>query len=222
MAKRSFPLPLQGILLDMDGVVVDSEPILLEAVRRLFADKGIAVAAADCQPFFGTGEDHLLEGVAAKHGVTVDFPRDLDRVYSLYLELVPGRLKALPGVFDFLAEVRKRHLKVALASSAAPVKVEHNLREIGLTFSSFDAVVDAQDVHRKKPHPDIFLTAAQRLGLPPAACLVVEDAVAGVEAAKAAGCRCLALTTSFPADRLTAADWVTSNLAHVPPEAWES
>jgi beta-phosphoglucomutase len=192
----------------MDGVVVDSEPILLEAVSRLFAEKGVAVEPADCQPFFGTGEDHLLEGVADKHGVTLKFPQDLNRLYALYLELIPGRLKALPGVFDFLAGARKRHLKVALASSAAAIKVEHNLREVGLTFTSFDAVVDAEDVKHKKPHPDIFLTAAQRLGLPPATCLVVEDAVAGVEAAKAAGCRCLALTTTYPADRLTAADWI--------------
>ena len=221
MSKATFPSPLRGILLDMDGVVVDSEPILLDAVSRLFAEKGVSVGAADCQPFFGTGEDHLLEGVAAKHGVTIDFPCDLDRLYALYLALIPGRLKALPGVFDFLAEARRRHLKVALASSAAAIKVEHNLREVGLTFSSFDAVVDAQDVKHKKPHPDIFLKAAHRLGLPPAACLVVEDAVAGVEAARAAGCRCLALTTTFPAERLTAADWVAPNLAHVPPEAWQ-
>jgi beta-phosphoglucomutase len=136
--------------------------------------------------------------------------------------LIPGRLKALPGVFDFLAAAYRRHLKVALASSAAAIKVEHNLREVGLTFRSFEAVVDAKDVKLKKPHPDIFLTAAQRLGLRPAACLVVEDAVVGVEAAKAAGCRCLALTTSFPAERLTAADWVTSDLAHVPSDVWES
>jgi cytidine deaminase len=221
MANGSFRLPLQGILLDMDGVVVDSEPLLLEAVSHLFAEKGVAVEPADCQPFFGTGEDHLLEGVAARHGVTLDFPRDLDHFYALYLELVPGRLKALPGVFDFLAEARRRRLKVALASSAAAIKVEHNLREIGLTFSSFDAVVDAKDVKFKKPHPDIFLTAAQRLGLIPAACMVVEDAVAGVEAAKAAGCRCLALTTTYPAERLTAADWIAPNLAHVPPEVWQ-
>jgi beta-phosphoglucomutase len=222
MAKASSLPPLRGILMDMDGVVVDSEPILLEAVSRLFAEKGVSVEPADCQPFFGTGEDHLLEGVAAKHGVTLGFPRDLERLYALYLELIPGRLKALPGVYDFLAEARRRRLKVALASSAAPVKVEHNLREIGLMATSFDAVVDAKDVQHKKPHPDIFLTAAQRLGQSPAACLVVEDAVAGVEAAKAAGCRCLALTTSFPAERLTAADWVVPDLAHIPPEVWGS
>jgi beta-phosphoglucomutase-like phosphatase (HAD superfamily) len=61
MTKNSFPLPLQGILLDMDGVIVDSEPILLEAVNRLFAERGVAVGAADCKAFFGMGEDHMLE-----------------------------------------------------------------------------------------------------------------------------------------------------------------
>jgi cytidine deaminase len=171
----------------MDGVVVDSEPILLEAVTRLLAEKGVALRPADCQPFLGTGEDHLLEGVAARHGVTLDLPRDVDRLYALYLELIPDRLKAEPGVFDFLAEARRRHLKVALASSAAAIKVEHNLREVGLTNNSFDAVVNAGDVRCTKPHPDIFLTAARRLGLPPAACLVVEDAVAGVQAARGGG-----------------------------------
>jgi beta-phosphoglucomutase-like phosphatase (HAD superfamily) len=76
-------------------------------------------------------------------------------------------------------------------------------------------------VRHKKPDSELFLTAAHRLGLSPAACLVVEDAVAGVEAARAAGCRCLALTTTFPAERLTAADWIAPDLAHVPQEIWQ-
>lgn len=220
MVEAGYKAPLEGILMDMDGVLVDSEPILREAVSRFFADKGIKVESADLQPFLGTGEDHVLAGVAAEHGVTVDFPRDLDRLYDLYLQLIPGRLKLVAGASTFLAEARKRHLKVALASSAANVKVENNLRAVSVPLSSFDAVVDARDVRHKKPHPDIFLTAAQRLGLAPSVCLVVEDAVAGVQAAKAAGCRCLALTTTFPAERLTAADWIAPDLAHVPEKVW--
>jgi cytidine deaminase len=129
----------------MDGVVVDSEPILREAVSRLFAEKGVAIRPTNGQPFLGTGEDRLLEGVAARHGVTLDWPRDLDRLYTLYLNLIPGRPKALPGVFAFLAEARGRHLKTALASSAAGVKVDANLQEVGLAPDSFDAVVDAAD-----------------------------------------------------------------------------
>lgn len=157
---QGFESQARGVLLDMDGVLVDSEPILRDALSRLFGEKGVEVRAADSQPFLGTGEDHLLEDVAAEHGVAPDLPRDLDRLYGIYLELIPGRLKALPGVFTFLAEARRRHLRVPLASSAAAVKVEANLREAGLAARDFDAVVDARDVRQKKPHPDIFV--AQR------------------------------------------------------------
>ena len=86
----------------------------------------------------------------------------------------------------------------------------------------FQAIVDGNDVVRKKPAPDIFLEACRRLALQPADCLVIEDAVSGVAAARAAGSRCLALTTSFQASDLAAADWIAPDLAHVPDEvlAW--
>jgi HAD superfamily hydrolase (TIGR01509 family) len=200
----------------MDGVMVDSEPFIKEAARRMFAEKGVAVRVEDFDPFVGTGENRFISGVAEKYGVPLDVERDKARTYAIYLELIRGRLKALPGVFDFIAECRRRGLKLAVASSADAVKVQGNLHEIGLAPSTFDALVNGSQVQRKKPAPDIFLTAAARLGLEPDHCLVVEDAVAGVAAAKAAGARCLALTTSFPADALTAADWIAPNLAHVP------
>jgi beta-phosphoglucomutase len=125
-------------------------------------------------------------------------------------------------VVEFVGACRARGLKVAVASSADEIKVLGNLNEIGLPAATFDAVVNGSQVERKKPAPDIFLEACRRLGLDPASCLVVEDAVAGVAAAKAAGTRCLAVTTSFSRDQLTRADWVVDGLDHVPPEvlAW--
>jgi HAD superfamily hydrolase (TIGR01509 family) len=201
----------------MDGVMVDSEPFIKEAARRMFAEKGVAVRPEDFNPFVGTGENRFIGGVAERYGVPLDIERDKARTYHIYLDLIRGHLKALPGVFDFIAECRRRNLKLAVASSADSVKVEGNLHEIGLPPSTFDVLVNGSQVNRKKPAPDIFLTAAERLGLDPNQCLVVEDAVAGVAAAKAAGARCLALTTSFPAAALTAADWIAPNLAHVPP-----
>jgi HAD superfamily hydrolase (TIGR01509 family) len=202
----------------MDGVLVDSEPFIKEAGVRMFAEKGFTVRPDDFLPLVGTGEDHFLGGVAEKYGLPFDVERDKARTYEIYLELIRGRLRPLPGVSSFLAQCRERQLKVAVASSADAVKVEGNLHEIGLPPDTFDAIVNGSQVARKKPAPDIFLTAAQRLELPPANCLVVEDAVAGVAAAKAAGARCLALTTSFPADRLRAADWIVADLAHAPPD----
>ena len=198
--------PLRGVILDMDGVLVDSEGFTHEATVRLFAEKRVAIHAEDVDAFIGSGEDHILGGVAEKYGVALDLPRDKARMYAIYLQLIRGQLQPLPGVYGFLDECRRRGLKLAVASSADSVKVDGNLRELGLTPASFDALVTGSEVGRKKPAPDIFLAVAQRLGLPTAVCLVVEDAVVGVLAAKGAGGRRLALTTSFPAERLTAAD----------------
>jgi HAD superfamily hydrolase (TIGR01509 family) len=209
-------LQLRGVILDMDGVIVDSEPLIMEAGVQMFAEKGYTVRPDDFVPFIGTGEIHLLGGVAEKYGIPFDAEKDKARTYALYLSLIPGRLRALPGVFSFIDDCRRRSLKLALASSADSVKVKGNLSAIGLKATAFDALVNGSEVARKKPFPDIFLKAADELKLKPSDCLVVEDAVAGVQAAKSAGALCLALTTSFPADRLTAADWIAPDLSQVP------
>ena len=111
-----------------------------------------------------------------------------------------------------MAQCRANQLKMAVASSADRVKIDINLREIGLSAETFDVIVSGEDVERKKPFPDIYLLAAQRVSELPENCLVVEDAVSGVKAAKAAGARCLAVTTSFPAEKLTEADIIKSSL----------
>ena len=213
---------IRGVILDMDGVIVDSEPFICEAATRFFAEKGLQVKPEDFAPFVGTGENRYIGGVAEKYGLPFDVEPDKARTYAIYLELIHGRLQPLPGVFSFLAECRQRRLKVAVASSADAVKVEGNLREIGLPPGSFDALVHGNEVQRKKPYTDLFETAAARLGLPATECLVVEDAVAGVAAARAAGARCLALTTSFPAERLADADWIAANLAEAPAAIWDT
>lgn len=210
---------LRGVIFDMDGVLVLSEPLLAQAAAAMFAEKGYTVRHEEFHPFIGMGEDRYLGGVAEARGIPMDPERDKARTYALYLEVIRGRLEALPGVADFVESCRRRGLKTAVASSADEVKVLGNLDEIGLPPSTFDAVVNGSQVARKKPAPDIFLEACRRLGLDPSACLVVEDAVAGVAAAKAAGCRCLAVTTSFSRDQLGQADWVAGGLDHAPPEA---
>jgi beta-phosphoglucomutase len=210
---------LRGVIFDMDGVLVLSEPLLAEAAARMFAERGYEVRHEEFHPFIGMGEDRYLGGVAEARGIPLDPERDKARTYAIYLDAIRGRLHPLPGVVDFVAGCRRRGLKLAVASSADEVKVLGNLREIGLPPATFDAIVNGSQVARKKPAPDIFLEAARRLGLEPSRCLVVEDAVAGVAAAKAAGARCLAVTTSFGPEQLDQADWVVSSLAEVPPAA---
>ena len=153
--------------------------------------------------------------------MVLDLPRDKVRTYEIYLELIRGRLEPLPGVAEFIGRCRCLGLRLAVASSADRMKVEGNLRQLRLPAATFDAVVVGEDIIRKKPSPDIFLEAARRLGVEPASCLVVEDAVSGVAAAKAAGARCLGLTTSFSVGQLNAAgaDWTAANLELAPDEA---
>ena len=214
--------PIRGVILDMDGVLCDSEPFICQAACRMFVDRyHIDVRPEDFVPFVGAGEDRYLGGVAEQHGFTLDLERDKARTYQLYDRMVRGRLGPLPGVHEFIAKCRARRLRLALATSADRVKLLVNLRELGLAPETFDALVNGLDVERKKPAPDIFRLAAERLGLPAGECLVVEDAVNGVAAAKAAGARCLALTTSFTRDQLAGADFFAATLADAPAKALE-
>lgn len=207
---------IRGVLFDMDGVIVDSEAFIAAAAVRMFGEHGLAVRSEDFVPFVGTGENRYLGGVAERYGFAIDIARDKARTYAIYGDVIKGRLNTLPGVHDFLETCRRRSLKTAVASSADRIKLELNFHEIGIALGSFDAVVCGTDIVHKKPHPEIFLTAASRCCLDPGHCLVVEDAVSGVAAAKSAGCRCLALTASFSREQLAAADWVAADLAHAP------
>lgn len=210
---------ISAIIFDMDGVLCDSESFICEAACAMFARAHqVKVSPEDFLSFVGTGEDRYLGGVAEKHGVKLIMPRDKTATYDIYLQIIQGRLQPLPGAVDFVRSARKRGMKVAVATSADRIKLEGNLKQIGIATAEFDAIVSGDDVERKKPDPQVFLLAAKRLEIDPASCLVVEDAITGVQAAKAAGARCLGLTTSFQADALrdAGADFIASDLAHVP------
>ncbi len=206
---------IDAVLFDMDGVLCDSEPFIREAAVRMLAERhGVQASPGDFTPFTGMGEDRFIGGVAEQYGARLDLARDKARTYALYLELIRGRLEPLRGVPAFLAACRRRGWKLAVASSADAVKVEGNLRELGLPAAQFDAVVSGQDVARRKPHPDLFLLAAARVGAEPARSVVVEDAPAGIEAAVAAGAAPLGITTSFSAAQLRSAGarWTAADL----------
>jgi len=210
---------IQGVIFDMDGVLCDSEEFIAKAGCRMFAETyGVTVCPEDFVPFVGTGEDRYLGGVAEKYGLAWDLEGDKTRTYEIYLEIIRGRLDPLAGAVEFIGACRAAGAKLAVATSADRVKMDGNLAEIGVPAERFDVCLTGCDVEHKKPHPEIFLAAAARLGLVPEQCLVVEDAPNGVQAAKAAGTKCLGLTTSFTEVELrdAGADWIAPDLAHVP------
>jgi len=215
--QRTNGLP-KGVIFDVDGVLLDSEPFICKAATIMFAEKGLEVKPADFAPFVGAGENRYIGGVAEKYNFTIDIECAKKRTYDIYLEIIKGNLNPLDGAKDFIELCRADGRKTAIASSADMRKVRGNIEEIGFTFDSFDAVVVGEDIKHKKPAPDIFLLAAERMGLSAGECVVVEDAVNGVAAAKAAGSRCLAITSSFGPQQLKGADWFAPNLADVPSE----
>lgn len=210
--------PCRGVIFDMDGVLVDSEAFICRAACQMFRELGQTVWPEDFTPFIGTGENRYLGGVAEKYGLAVDIDQIKKRTYDIYLEIIQGELEPLPGVHDFIQKCRDLGKQLAVASSADRRKVVGNLNEIQLAPELFDAVIVGEDVEHKKPAPDIFLLAAKHLGLPPQQCLVVEDAVSGVAAAKAAGARCLALMTSFDQEALADADYFAADLSQAADE----
>jgi HAD superfamily hydrolase (TIGR01509 family) len=208
----------KGVIFDMDGVLADSEPFISKAACMMFKELGLEVKHEDFIPFIGTGEDRFIGGAAEKYGFSFDLKKAKARTYDIYLEIIRGTMKPLPGVHDFVSRCRQMGKRIAVASSADRRKVDGNLRQIGLPADLFTAVITGEDVTHKKPAPDIFIMAAERLGLPPHECLVVEDAVSGVTAAKAAGAKCLALMTSFDRDALKAANYFARDLSEAPDE----
>lgn len=206
---------MKAVLFDMDGVLLDSEEYICKAGIEMFKEKGYTVAPEDFLEFTGMGENRYLGGVAEKHGIPFELEKDKARTYKIYGEMVAGKLEAFEGVVDFIEKCRSRGLKLAVASSADPPKVNINLEEIGIPKSTFGTVVTGMDIEHKKPAPDIFLKAAAQLGVDASECLVIEDAISGVAAGKAAGAKVLALTTAFSAQELSEADWIAALLTDV-------
>lgn len=192
---------IDSVIFDMDGVLVDSEEVMREAAMAGLAEYGVHADPEDFTEFVGMGEDLHVGGVAEKHGVPYRTEMK-DRVYEIYVDIVDGKLRIMPGAPDTLKNLHDNGIAMAIASSADRIKVEANLRVAGIALELLKAIVTGEDVERKKPAPDIFLTAAEQMGALPEACCVVEDAVSGIQAAKSAGMKCIAITSSFSREEL--------------------
>ncbi|KAJ4817125.1 Haloacid dehalogenase-like hydrolase family protein [Rhynchospora pubera] len=196
---------VSAVLFDMDGVLCNSEELSRLAAVDVFADLGVAVTTEDFVPFMGMGEAIFLGGVAKVKGLTDLTPDDLKkRFFEIYLNKYakPNSGIGFPGALELIKECKEKGLKVAVASSADRIKVDANLSAAGLPLSLFDAIVSADAFENLKPAPDIFLAASKLLDVDPSECLVIEDALAGVQAASAAKMRCIAVTTTLSEEAL--------------------
>jgi HAD superfamily hydrolase (TIGR01509 family) len=205
---------MKCVIFDMDGVLVDSEPVIEMAAIMFFKENGVNAVSEDFKPFIGTGEDRYIGGVCEKYGLKYNTAMK-GKVYRIYQEIVGKYLKKYDGTIPLLTKLAENGYRIALASSADKIKIDANLSVAGIDMKLFSAVVSGEDVVNKKPFPDIFLKAAQMLGASPHDCVVVEDATNGIQAAKSAGMKCVGITTSFKEDvlKLAGADAICGDIS---------
>ena len=210
MSEKKIP---DLVIFDMDGVLVNSEGAFRRACSEALEKWNVKAEYDEFQPFTGMGDEKYIGGVSESHGVP--YVREMTDVsYKLYAEYVKTELFVFPWSRKIIEKLSEAGYKVAVASSAGQFKVETNLNCVGVDTSLFTAVVSGSDVEKKKPAPDIFLKAAEKCAVDPCDCLVFEDAISGVKAAKAAGMFAVAVTSSFTAEELyeAGADFVCDDL----------
>lgn len=188
MAQRST-----AVIFDLDGTLVDSEPNYFEATRRLLAEHGIAdFGWAEHARHIGISTRQTLVDLTEEYQLTEDLDRLLARKNELYLELARAHTEAFPQMRQLVALLAGAGVTMAVASGSSHVAIETALRSTGLT-ENFALLLSADEAGRSKPEPDVFVEAARRLGTHPHDCVVLEDSGPGIEAAAAAGCRCVAV-----------------------------
>jgi beta-phosphoglucomutase len=193
---------------DLDGTLVDNMDLHAEAFGRFCTRHGLpAVTPESRARFDGRRNRDIFPELFGRTLADDELRAFTDEKEGLYRELSRGALAPLPGLLELLDRLDRAAIPVALATSAPAENVEHTLRELRLD-ERLTRVVRSDLVARGKPHPDVFLAAAALLGVPPESCLAFEDAPMGVRAARAAGMRCVAVTTSFPPAAFAAQDAV--------------
>lgn len=191
--------PPELVIFDCDGVLVDSELLAARVSRRVLADLGCDVSLDEIiERFVGASSEVYHAGVSEMLGRPLE--PGWERPYSAwYAEAFRTELRAVPGIRESLAELT---LPTCVASNSGHARIRDSLRATELLTNFDGRIFSAEDVERGKPEPDVYLWAAERMGVAPADCVVVEDSVFGVRAARAAGMRVLAYASLTSADRL--------------------
>lgn len=200
-----------GAIFDMDGVLVDSTVLHLRAFQQLGDKLGVPFTKELLQRTFGMHNNEILPlWLGAKLGASLTQARVqelADEKESLYRSLAASELGPVPGVLGLVERLRTAGHPIAIGSSGPKQNVALAIERLGLK-PHLKAVVTGHDIKHGKPDPEVFVKAAAGLGLPPAQCVVFEDAVVGVEAALSAGCKAVAITTSNPREKLLRAHLV--------------
>ena len=214
---------MEAIIFDMDGVIVDSEPIWIEARQSVLREQGIIVPDLYHYQLCGT----TLEYMWSRMKNDFDLPFSLEDCILRGEEkrhklLESNPTKPINGVIDFIRTIYKTGIPVVIASSSASMEIERVIEELNIR-KYFKELVSGQDCRNSKPFPDVFLRAAKTINVNPNEVLVIEDSTNGVKAAKAAGMTCLAFQNQeFIKQDLSMADGVFSDFSELAVEEYDS
>lgn len=191
-----------GVIFDNDGVLVDSEHISLIAYREAIREQGVNLREEDDWQYCGLTDADIIRAMRKTYGAELDLERFSSRKKQLYFDLAQREaLRPFPGVRELIEDLQNHAIPYALASSGSREKILFNLRSAGIE-ELFPMIVSGEDFHRGKPDPEIFLCAAERLGLPSHRCAIIEDSINGLKAARAARGLAIGVANTFPSDKL--------------------
>jgi beta-phosphoglucomutase len=207
-----------AVLWDMDGTLVDSAEYHWQAWRDTMSREGFPITHEQFQATFGQRNDSILRQWLREKVTSELIQRLGDAKEALYRQHVRQHgISALPGALPWIHLLRKQCWLQAIGSAAPRANVE-TILEVLRVRECFEAIVSAEDVHRGKPDPEVFLIAATRLGVTPEHCVVVEDAAHGIEAARAAGMKSIGVSRN---DKHLPADIVVRSLDRLDEKAFD-
>lgn len=210
---------LRTIIFDFDGIIVDSEPIIMKLTREMAAKEGMAVTEEEYyRNYLALDDRGIVEHLFTSHGRAVDHSRVEELINwksQVYGTIIENGLPTLPGAVDFVRQAAESY-PLAIASGSARSEIEYLLAKLGLR-DLFRIIASADDCERSKPDPEVYLKAVAGMNTLPefqespllaSECLAIEDAPGGIEAAQAAGIRCMGLAHSRAQENLLHAEWV--------------
>ncbi|MFC2052976.1 HAD family hydrolase [Chloroflexota bacterium] len=199
-----------AVLWDMDGVLVDTAELHYQTWKQTLAGYGIPFSRQLFIEFFGMNNDQTLTRILGHPPEPSFLQESSDHKEDKFRKSIPGQIELYPGVRKLLQEIQRAGVRQAIASSAPQKNIDALVNELNLA-SFFQAIVSGHQLS-SKPDPTTFLLAADSLGVKPQRCVVIEDALHGIEAARRAGMKCIAVATTNPVDLLSPADLVVKRI----------
>lgn len=183
---------MKAIIFDMDGVLIDSEPMHMEIEQRMLQSIGVEISEEEMSQFIGTASQQMWETLINRY----ELKQSIDELHGVLTDyktkyFSDEDLEAIPGVKELLVNIKANNIKLAVASSSPLEHINIIIEKLKIK-DFFEIVVSGDHVEMSKPNPEIFHLAAKRLGVNPSECVVIEDSTHGVSAAKAAGMTCVA------------------------------